>query len=175
LDERGRDAWDIVFETDSDRGAKVKSFESLVVVPTHLRVFSDPDRLLNQHMYLAYEIEKTSREKLLVQFPPKYPDVICHHVTLQFPASADSQLPDWPGKCEVIGYADSGDGLEVLVVEIDGNAIRPDGQLFHVTHSLDRSKGKKPFHSNELIRSTFILLPAPEAFLAAPSLISEIK
>jgi hypothetical protein len=123
-------------------------------------------------MYLAYEIDPDSRKELLAMFPPKYPDVICHHVTIRFPVSRTSVLPDLPSRCEVIGYADSGDGVEALVVEIDGRVVREDGNLFHITHSLDRGNGKKPLHSNALVRKGFNELGNRVIFLVNPEVIS---
>jgi hypothetical protein len=96
-------------------------------------------------MFLAYELDSESRARLLQIFPPKYADVVCHHVTIRYPARKADVLPDLPSLCEVVGYADSGDGVEVLVVAIDGQVVRPDGRYFHITHSLDREAGRSHY------------------------------
>jgi hypothetical protein len=105
--------------------------------------------------YLAYTLSASSRNDLLHHFKPKYPEVICEHVTYKFPAKSNEELPPAVHEAHVIGYEDSGDGIEALVVEINGKRTRPDGKLFHITLSLDRSKGKKPVHSNALVNKSF--------------------
>lgn len=105
----------------------------------------------NKMGYLAYTLSDSSRRELLKHFKPQFDEVICHHVTYQFPAKASDALPPAVHEAHVVGYAEE-DGLECLVVEINGHTKRPDGKLFHITHSLDRKKGKKPVHSNDLLQ-----------------------
>lgn len=101
--------------------------------------------------YTAFELNEKDRNYLLSLFPPKYPDVIAHHITYQFGVPPDSDLPEQPKDIQVVGYADDGESIEALVVEIDSKIKRPDGKIYHITWSLDRSKGRKPVHSNDLI------------------------
>jgi hypothetical protein len=101
-------------------------------------------------MYTAYALTSTARELLLDKFPPKYEKVLAHHVTVEFGVPADTNLPE-DAVLKVIGEADSGDGLQALVVSVNGSTRRPDGGTFHVTWSLDPEK-YKPVDSNELIR-----------------------
>jgi hypothetical protein len=112
-------------------------------------------REILSEMYIAYELDKKSRQALAAVFPPKYADFVGHHITLRMAKKNDSKLPSMPNSVKVVGYADDGDGLEVLVVEINGKTSRPDGKTFHITWSLDRSKGKKPVHSNGLVANGF--------------------
>jgi hypothetical protein len=101
--------------------------------------------------WTAYVLDEASRNKLLAAFPPKYPDVIAHHVTLAHPSECPE--PSELGKSvsiKVIGHIED-DSLETLVVEVNGKVGRPDGKVFHITWSLDRSKGRKPVESNALI------------------------
>lgn len=100
--------------------------------------------------YLAYTLTSASRTALLHHFKPKYSEVICEHVTYKFPAKSNEDLPPAAHEAHVVGYAEE-PGLEALVVEINGSTKRPDGKLFHITLSLDRSAGKKPVHSNALL------------------------
>ena len=108
-----------------------------------------------QSGYLAYTLSASSRNDLLHHFKPKYPEVKCKHVTVKFPAKSDEELPPAAHEARVVGYEDSGDGIEAVVIEINGSTKRPDGKLFHITLSFDPSKGKKPFHSNELVNKKF--------------------
>ena len=104
--------------------------------------------------YLAYTLTASSRSALLQHFKPKYPEIICQHVTYKFPAKSDEDLPPEAHEAHVIGYENE-DGLEALVVEINGSSKRPDGKLLHITLSLDRAKGKKPVHSNALVNKSY--------------------
>lgn len=101
--------------------------------------------------YTGFELDKKSRGSLLSKFPPKFSDVIAHHVTYKFGVGEDA-VPSEPKSARIVGYA-SDDSLEAYVVEINGSITRPDGKVYHITWSLDRSKGRKPVHSNNLIAS----------------------
>lgn len=100
--------------------------------------------------YSAYVLDEHSRNLLKEKFPPKYPEFIGHHITHKFGIPKDSDVPSNPSSVAVIGYAEE-DGLEALVVSIDDSNERPDGSVYHITWSLDRNKGKKPVHSNDLV------------------------
>ena len=104
--------------------------------------------------YLAYTLSANSRNDLLHHFKPKYPEVICEHVTYKFPAKSTDALPPVAHEAHVVGYAEE-PGLEALVVEINGSTKRPDGGTFHITLSLSRELKKKPMHSNALLRNGF--------------------
>lgn len=99
--------------------------------------------------YTAYVLDDTSRELLTKRFPPKYPDFIGHHVTVQFGVPADATPPP-AASLKVVGYKDSGDGIEALVIAVNGSTTRPDGKVYHITWSLDRDK-YKPVDSNGLL------------------------
>jgi hypothetical protein len=100
-------------------------------------------------MYTAYVLTDESREMLLEKFPPKYSEVVAHHVTVEFGVPEGTEPPE-EAIVKVIGEADSGDGLQALVVSVDGSTRRPDGGTYHITWSLNRDK-YKPVDSNELI------------------------
>ncbi len=100
-------------------------------------------------MYTAYVLTEETREALLELYPPKYDKVIAEHITVDFGVPEGTPLPEgsW---IKVIGEADSKDGLQALVVSVDGAYQRPDGKVYHITWSLDADK-YKPVDSNELI------------------------
>jgi hypothetical protein len=93
-------------------------------------------------------LPEDERSKLMRFIVPAYPDVIAHHVTAQF--GKDPQMPDFV-TAEVIGFADDGEGVQALIVRINGSTRRPDGGTYHITWSIDRSKGRKPVDSNTVI------------------------
>lgn len=107
----------------------------------------------SKHMsFLAYELSSSSRNELLKSFPPKYPVVICNHITIRYPATKDTEIPEKPKSCQVIGYLDDGRGLKCLVVAINGSISRPyDNKIYHITHSLNSLLGYKPADSNNLL------------------------
>ncbi len=89
------------------------------------------------------------RDSLLTAFPPAYPRVVAHHVTLKAGVRPGFRLPgDTEGS--VVGVADDGAGVQALVVEIGGTTRRPDGSTYHVTWSL--APGRKAAESNDAIR-----------------------
>ena len=100
-------------------------------------------------MYTAYVLTEESRNKLKEKFPPKYSKFIGHHITYEFGVDSDADLPS-NAEIKVIGYKDSGDGLEVLVVSVDGTSRRKDGNTYHITWSLEPEK-YKPVDSNKLL------------------------
>ena len=104
--------------------------------------------------YLAYTLTAKSRNDLLQYFRPKYPEVIASHITYKFPAKSTDELPPEVHEAHVVGYDDSGDGIEAAVVEINGSTKKSDGDLYHITISLDPSK-HKPFHSRDLVKKNF--------------------
>lgn len=100
--------------------------------------------------YTAYLLLPESRAAVLDRFRPRFSDVICHHVTERFGIAAGEECMPKPAEISIVGYA-SDDSLEALVVAVNGRTLRPDGMVYHITLSLDRSKGRKPVDSNRLI------------------------
>ena len=102
--------------------------------------------------YTAYLLSPESRAALLERFPPRFSDVICHHVTERFGVPKSRKFMPLPAEIIVVGYA-SDASLEALVVTVNGTTARPDGLIYHITLSLERSQGRKPADSNRLIAS----------------------
>ena len=99
---------------------------------------------------IGWKLERGEREELLRRFPPRYDDVIADHVTLQSNA-LDEPLPS-AVEAKIVGRADDEDSLECMVVTVDGTTDRPDGSTFHITWSLDKSKGREAKESNDVQR-----------------------
>lgn len=99
--------------------------------------------------YTAYNLTETSREQLLRAFPPQFQRVVAHHATYQFGVPSDGPLPPEPQSATIVGYA-SDEAIEALVVEIDGSTKRPDGQIYHITLSLEPER-RRPVDSNTLL------------------------
>lgn len=101
--------------------------------------------------YTAYVLDDASRNMLAKRFPPKYPKFIGHHITVEFGVEKNTELP-LDAQIKVVGYVDSGDGLEVLVTAVNNSTSRKDGKIYHITWSLDTDK-YKPVDSNALLQS----------------------
>lgn len=130
------------------------------------------DEVLNE-MYTAYVLDEKSRDKLANKFPPKYENFIGHHMTEKFGVGdKDDSLPlSLSADLRVIGHVDSGDGLEALVVGVNGSHKRPDGSIYHITWSIDPNSGYKPKDSNERLRQKQFTLTLPISITAEPSLL----
>ncbi len=106
--------------------------------------------MAKQRSVIGWKLDRGEREQLLQRFPPRYANAIADHVTLRTNAERDP-LPD-SVDAAIVGQADDGDSLECMVVTINGTTDRPDGSTFHITWSLDKSKGRKARESNDLLR-----------------------
>ena len=99
---------------------------------------------------VGWLFDRGQRAVLLKQFTAAYPDVIADHVTLS--SSAEPKAPPSDTNGEIVGQVDDGAGVQAMVVHIDGTTDRPDGSTYHITWSIDRSKGRKAVESNDVIR-----------------------
>jgi hypothetical protein len=100
--------------------------------------------------FVGWLLDPRDRAKLLTQVPPRYPDVVAHHVTLAVGTKARRPPPSALAG-EIVGRADDDAGVEALVVRIDGTTSRPGGGTYHVTWSLDRARGRRPADSNDVL------------------------
>ena len=97
---------------------------------------------------IGWLLAEDDREKLLEQFEPKYSKTVAHHVTLKTDA-ADDPLP--PEVCaQVVGSTDDEQGVQAMVVAIDGTTDRPDGSTYHITWSL--ADGRRARESNDVLK-----------------------
>ena len=99
---------------------------------------------------IGWKLDREQRELLLQRFPPRYADPIADHVTLRSDAHGDP-LPE-PVEAQIVGGADDDDSVEAMFVKIDGTSDRPDGSIFHITWSLDESRGRRAKESNDLLK-----------------------
>ena len=99
---------------------------------------------------IGWKLDRTMRDELLEKFPPRYADADADHVTLQIRAWRQPLPPEVDAT--IVGRADDGDSLEAMVVRIDGCIDRPDGSVFHITWSLDRSMGRMARESYDLLK-----------------------
>ncbi len=110
---------------------------------------------------IGWKLDREQRKELLLQFPPRYSEVVADHVTLISRVARSSELPS-ETLGEIVGRADDGKGVEAMVVSIAGTTDRPDGSTYHITWSLE--KGRRAKESNDVIRDVGwepIELPVP--------------
>lgn len=98
---------------------------------------------------VGWILDEAQRAMLLDRFPPRYAEVIAHHVTLWGHVKKAS-LPE-KADIALVGHADNGRDLECYVASVDGTTDRPDGSIYHVTWSLDPETGAKAKDSNALL------------------------
>lgn len=96
---------------------------------------------------IGWKLDRGEREKLLKSHPPRYEQVVADHVTLE--VGGKSLPPEV--KAAIVGRTDDDDGVEALVVTIDGTVDRPDGSIYHITWSL--SPGRKARESNDVLKA----------------------
>ena len=96
---------------------------------------------------LGWKLDPSGRAALLARFAPVYPQTVADHVTF----GRKSEAPAMPAakRAVVIGRADDGNGVEALVVEVNGTSERWDGGTYHVTWSL--GAGREAKESNDVI------------------------
>lgn len=99
---------------------------------------------------IGWKIDEAQRPSLLHRFPPLWPDVVADHITLKSGVAEDEPLPERQ-EAQIVGSISDGAGLQALIVVIGGNRERPDGGTFHITWSLDRSRGREAVQSNAVI------------------------
>lgn len=116
--------------------------------------------------YTAYVLDQQSRDKLKQKFPPKYDKFIGHHITVQFGVNKNTQPPE-PATIKVVGYINNDDGLEALVVTVDGKVRRSDDSMYHITWSLDPDR-YSPKDSNDLLKSKQYSIVLPIEIEAEP-------
>jgi hypothetical protein len=99
---------------------------------------------------IEYKLTDRCRRRLLRQFPPRYKNVKCDHITAEFGIPKPENLPALPKKLFVVGYATDGHGVECLVVQVN-NIIkrRPSGKVYHITLSI--ADGRKSMESNQVL------------------------
>jgi len=101
-------------------------------------------------MYLAYELPQRLRNALIEHYPPQFPNMIGHHVTLSVGISSTICLPK-DGEIVVIGHLTDNDSIECFLVTVDGNDKHSSDRYYHITWSINRAKGRKPVDSNSII------------------------
>ena len=93
-------------------------------------------------------LDEESRAKILEAYPPKFSEIICHHVTLEygvpFPIHTDP-IRD----IKIVNHC-IGDDIECFVVEIKGRSERKDGGVLHLTYS--HQEGVKAVKSNQILQ-----------------------
>ena len=96
---------------------------------------------------IGWMLDEGERKALLEQYPPRYATAVAHHVTL----ATDAQHRPLPPtvRAAIVGQTDDDQGVQAMVVTIDGETARPDGSTFHITWSL--GPGRRARESNDVL------------------------
>ena len=97
---------------------------------------------------VGWRLDRAQRTELLERFEPHYGNVVADHVTLAAKVAGDTPLPD-AVEAAAVGHIDDDQGVEALVVAIDGSTDRPDGSTYHITWSLGPRRRAK--ESNDVL------------------------
>lgn len=94
----------------------------------------------------GWKLDRGERTQLLRDYPPRYAEAVADHVTLQAGGGA------LPGavRAAIVGRTNDGNGVEAMVVAIDGTTDRPDGSTYHITWSL--GPGREARESNDVLK-----------------------
>jgi len=95
---------------------------------------------------IGWKLDRQQRAALLARYPARYENVVADHVTLSV---AGSEQPEPLSNAEIIGYVDDENGIEAMIVAIDGSTVRPDGKIWHITWST--ASGRTARESNDVI------------------------
>ena len=97
---------------------------------------------------IGWKLDREQRKELLQQFPPRFQNVDADHVTLRTRVAGDAALPE-ETHGELVGRVDDGEGVEAMVVSMNGTTERPGGGTYHITWSL--AEGRKAQESNDVL------------------------
>lgn len=97
---------------------------------------------------VGWRLPTPDRRLLLERFEPRYKHIVADHVTLSVNVATGTTLPE-PVDAQVVGHADDGQGVEALVVAIEGSTDRPGGGIYHMTWSLEPGRTAK--ESNDVL------------------------
>ena len=94
---------------------------------------------------IGWKLDRSQRQSLLKDYPPRYDEVVADHVTLKVGATN----PPPEVHAQIVGRTDDDEGVEAMVVTIDGTTDRPDGSTYHITWSL--APGREAKESNNVL------------------------
>jgi hypothetical protein len=115
---------------------------------------------------VGWKLDGADRSRLLQRFPPRYPECVADHVTLGRVGKAPEPWPTTAA--EIAGQTDDGQGVQAMVVRIDGTTGRPDGSTYHITWSL--GEGRKAQETNAVLKKHgWSALPEPITIRLHPS------
>ena len=97
--------------------------------------------------FTALMLTPAAKAAILTAFPAMFSKVVADHVTVAFNVPATADMPT-ASTVDVVGVSFD-DGVQAVVVAVNGSTKRADGSTFHVTVSL--ADGRKAKDSNAVI------------------------
>lgn len=80
---------------------------------------------------IGWRLDPQDRAKLLERFPAEWPDVVADHITFEAQVGQPTAMPS-VDRAEIVGGINDGEGLQAMVVAINGETERPDGGTYHI-------------------------------------------
>ena len=102
--------------------------------------------MTKQGLVVGWKLDRQDRVKLLKDIPARYDEVVADHVTLKV---GSTEIPAHV-RASIVGATDDEQGVQAMVVSIDGTTDRPDGSVYHITWSL--GPGRKAKESNNVLK-----------------------
>lgn len=97
-------------------------------------------------MYSSYILSEQSKHKILGIVNPLYNNIVCHHITYNYPDNNEPPMVD-----NIIVVAEVWDEhMQGLLVRINDSIFRPDGKKYHITLSHDDTV--KPVYCNTVMQ-----------------------
>lgn len=118
-----------------------------------------------------YSCWLVDRGEILSRIHKRAPTTICHHITYEFGKTCS--MPPNPKKVVVYGYI-SISGIDIALVEIDGETNRKIGGKYHITLALD-TEMYKPVDSNRIIEENPITHIQPFEISVQPHIVTKGK
>lgn len=121
--------------------------------------------------YVCWLINDTDRESLMKVFPQEFVNLVAHHVTVMYDVDASTPLPQ-KARGRVVGEIID-KGVQALVVEVNGTTRRLDGEIYHITWSLD--EGRFPEEARRLVRRGYFPIAQPVEIELTPAFVPSTK
>lgn len=113
--------------------------QEIAATKQHLGI-EDTPRIVFPTQYLAFVLDRESKERVLKHFPAVHPKIKAHHVTLMYDIEEEHMdnflRIDCRGMMDirVIAHAFD-DRVQAVAVTVNDTMVRPDQKLYHITVS----------------------------------------
>jgi hypothetical protein len=127
---------------------------------------SENEVFMSKNLFrIAADIPQDIRRVLLQEFTPAFQHVCCDTLTYAFRVTDEFEFPEGELACTVYGHVRT-DDAQMLLVNVAGRDIRPDGQRFCLVHSLANPQWRSAALASPQLRAIVPHIARPLTFLA---------